>query len=89
MSNQRLKIENLENLQELNAEEFSSIQGGLDEIILLESGLTLDLTSLDSLLLDPGYSTPCESYIFDEHGEIILELTCLEESTITYFGPVI
>lgn len=28
MSNKRLKIENLENLQELNAEEFSSIQGG-------------------------------------------------------------
>lgn len=29
MPNNRLRIENLENLQELNAEEFSSIQGGL------------------------------------------------------------
>jgi len=28
MSHHRFKIENLENLQELNAEEFSSIQGG-------------------------------------------------------------
>ena len=31
MANKRLKIENLDNLQELNAEEVFSIQGGLSE----------------------------------------------------------
>ncbi|MDJ0674256.1 MAG: proprotein convertase P-domain-containing protein [Calothrix sp. MO_167.B42] len=40
MANKQLKIENLENLQELNAEEFSSIQGGED--VLLDPDFNID-----------------------------------------------
>ena len=36
MSNKRMKIENLENLQEVTTEEFSSIQGGLSVINIHE-----------------------------------------------------
>ncbi len=40
MSNQRLKIENLENLQEITTEEFSAIQGGM--LAVQEYSITID-----------------------------------------------
>ncbi|MDJ0621152.1 MAG: hypothetical protein QNJ63_31185 [Calothrix sp. MO_192.B10] len=48
MSNKRLKIENLENLQELNGEEVFSIQGGLS----LEAKVQVDSVETDQLITD-------------------------------------
>ncbi len=80
MSNKRLKIENLESLQELSNEEFSSIQGGLTAQISLKEEVIIS----DSYYPQPKPiplpyihpcppPPPCEIY-FVEYGDKIIKL---------------
>ncbi|MDJ0674257.1 MAG: hypothetical protein QNJ36_02455 [Calothrix sp. MO_167.B42] len=89
MPNKRLKIENLENLQEVNAEEFSSIQGGLTATSSASAiSATGEVSSIDykpvdrpidvhePILIypDPCYiPPPCETYVFYD-GEKKIEI---------------
>ena len=59
MSNKRLKIENLENLQELTTEEFSSIEGGLS--LVADPGHALPIEWEPEPLPHP-YPTPIDCY---------------------------
>ncbi len=56
MANKRLAIENLDNLQELNAEEVFSIQGGLS--LVGESGEAFSVESEKLIYLDPDLPVP-------------------------------
>jgi len=82
MPNQRLKIENLESLQELNTEEFSSIQGGLTAQISLEKEIIIDdshgypqFEPIPLPYVDPCFSPPppCEIFVVN-YGNKIIEL---------------
>jgi hypothetical protein len=61
MTNKRLIIENLDNLQELNHEEFSAIQGGLT----LVDGYDIKLP-IEERLIYPGPNQPVELYPLPE-----------------------
>jgi len=84
MSNKRLKIENLENLQELNAEEFSSIQGGLLAKSTYDLSATgkipvedLEVNETNLIYFDPCYTPPpCEVYVFYYEGKKIEFKAC-------------
>ncbi len=85
MANKGLKIENLENLQEITTEEFSSIQGGL--LAMPGEPEKEDNSELTSLLErsdcrrnplpapDPQPS-PCKTYVFNYNGEEIHFVWC-------------
>ena len=70
MANKRMKIENLDNLEELNTEEVFSIQGGLSVEFPIEdiSIEKVDISIEDKLIypVEPGpiepYPLPCYPY---------------------------
>ncbi len=80
MANKRLKIENLDNLQELNAEEVSLIQGGGAELIALEPSVEPEsLIYVDPENPKPYYPLPvwppypCKPYrTKGKDGEVLL-----------------
>lgn len=83
MSNKRLKIENLENLQELNAEEFSSIQGGYYntpdreiDLCIDDSYIGFDISEIDDIeyISEAGGIGVAIDTINDD-GEILVEIT--------------
>ena len=92
MPNQRLKIENLESLQELNTEEFSSIQGGLTAQISLGKEIIIDesycfprfqpisLPYIDPCLPPPPppcEPPPCEIFVVNYEDKIIELKGCI------------
>ncbi len=77
MSNKRLKIENLENLQEVNTEEFSSIQGGMTQAsISICEPIEWDCKPVP-YPCEPYPLPPCKDYILkDKNGEEIHLVSC-------------
>ncbi len=72
MASKRLKIENLDNLQELNSEEVSPIQGGGAELKAPETSVEPE-NLIYPLPVWPWPPYPCKPYrIKDKDGEVLL-----------------